>query len=199
MRGSEFQRFDARQSDLIMTKHALHFSKPLLDKARGIRIFFLDVDGVMTDGGLYFTAEGEAVKKFNSLDGHGLKLLMRSGIVPVVITGRDSQALRRRISELSVEHAHYGVDNKLLMAESCLQSFGVDWSQVAAMGDDWPDLPVLLRSACAFAPAQAHAELLTRVDHVCSAAAGGGAVREACDLLLMANGYYAVALGEILS
>ena len=182
-----------------MTKNALLFPKPLLDKARGVRIFFLDVDGVMTDGDLYFTSEGESVKKFNSLDGHGLKLLMRSGIVPVVITGRDSQALRRRIAELSLEHAHYGVDNKLLIAENCLQSFGMDWSHAAAMGDDWPDLPVLMRSGFAFAPAQAHAELLSRVDHVCSAPAGGGAVREACDLLLMANGHYEVALGEVLS
>jgi 3-deoxy-D-manno-octulosonate 8-phosphate phosphatase (KDO 8-P phosphatase) len=171
----------------------------LLEKARGVRIFFLDVDGVMTDGGLYFTSEGEAVKKFNSLDGHGLKLLMLSGIVPVVITGRDSQALRRRISELSIQHAHYGVDNKLLMAENCLQSFAMNWSHVAAMGDDWPDLPVLFRSAIAFAPAQAHTELLSRVDHVCLAAAGGGAVREACDLLLMANGYYTAALDDVLS
>jgi YrbI family 3-deoxy-D-manno-octulosonate 8-phosphate phosphatase len=111
-------------------------------------------------------------------------LLMRSGIVPVVITGRDSQALRRRISELSIQHAHYGVDNNLSMAENCLQSFAMNWSHVAAMGDDWPDLPVLFRSAIAFAPAQAHTELLSRVDHVCLAAAGGGAVREACDLLL---------------
>ena len=182
-----------------MTNQALRFPDPLLEKARGVRIFFLDVDGVMTDGGLYFTAEGESVKKFNSLDGHGLKLLQRAGIVPVVITGRDSQALRRRISELSIEQAHYGVDNKLLMAENCLQSFGMDWSYAAAMGDDWPDLPVLLRSAFAFAPAQAHAELLSRVDHVCSSLAGGGAVREACDLLLMANGYDTSALNEVLS
>jgi len=199
VRGGELQRLDACQSNLIMTKHALRFPAPLLEKARGVSIFFLDVDGVMTDGGLYFTSEGEAVKKFNSLDGHGLKLLMRAGIVPVVITGRDSQALRRRIAELSIEHAHYGVDNKLLMAENCLQSLGMNWSHAAAMGDDWPDLPVLLRSAFAFAPAQAHAELLSRVDHVCSVPAGGGAVREACDLLLMAKGHYTPALDEVLS
>ena len=198
MRGSEFQRFDARQSDLIMTKHALHFSKPLLDKARGIRIFFLDVDGVMTDGGLYFTAEGEAVKKFNSLDGHGLKLLMRSGIVPVVITGRDSQALRRRISELSVEHAHYGVDNKLLMAESCLQSFGVDWSQVAAMGDDWPDLSVLPKVHFAACPTQAHEEVKKRVHFVTKRSGGAGAVREVCDLILVAQDNYQRLLQESL-
>jgi len=182
-----------------MTNQVLHFPAPSLEKARGVRIFFVDVDGVMTDGGLYFTTKGEALKKFNSLDGHGLKLLKRAGIVPVVITGRDSQALRRRIAELSIDHAHYGVDNKLLMAENCLQSFGMNWSHAAAMGDDWPDLPVLLRSAFAFAPAQAHAELLSRVDHVCSAAAGAGAVREACDLLLMANGHYMSALDEVLS
>jgi len=198
VRGSEFQRFDARQSDLIMTKHALHFSKPLLDKARGIRIFFLDVDGVMTDGGLYFTAEGEAVKKFNSLDGHGLKLLMRSGIVPVVITGRDSQALRRRISELSVEHAHYGVDNKLLMAESCLQSFGVDWSQVAAMGDDWPDLSVLPKVHFAACPTQAHEEVKKRVHFVTKRSGGAGAVREVCDLILVAQDNYQRLLQESL-
>jgi 3-deoxy-D-manno-octulosonate 8-phosphate phosphatase (KDO 8-P phosphatase) len=135
-----------------MTNQALRFPAPLLEKARGVRIFFVDVDGVMTDGGLYFTSEGEAVKKFNSLDGHGLKLLMRAGIVPVVITGRDSQALRRRIAELSIENAHYGVDNKLLMAENCLQSFGMDWSHAAAMGDDWPDLPLMQRAALSCAP-----------------------------------------------
>ena len=153
-----------------MTTFASRFPTPLLDKARDIRVFFLDVDGVMTDGGLYFTSEGEVVKKFNSLDGHGLKLLKRSGIVPVVITGRDSQALRRRVAELSI-----------------------------AMGDDWPDLPVLLRSRVTFAPPQAHTELQARVDHVCSSVAGGGAVREACDLLMTANGYYKLALDEILS
>lgn len=183
----------------MMSKLASHLSASLHDKARGVRLFFLDVDGVMTDGALYFTAEGEALKKFNSLDGHGIKLLMRFGIVPVVITGRDSQALRRRVSELSIEHAHYGVDNKLSLAEKCLQDFGWDWSRAAAMGDDWPDLPVLLRSAIALAPPRAHPEVLSRVDHVCTAAAGHGAVREACDLLLTANGHYKAALDEVLS
>lgn len=182
-----------------MTTFASRFPTPLLDKARDVRVFFLDVDGVMTDGGLYFTSEGEVVKKFNSLDGHGLKLLKRSGIVPVVITGRDSQALRRRVAELSIDHAYYGVENKLLTAETCLHNLGKDWSQAAAMGDDWPDLPVLLHSRFTFAPPQAHTELQTRVDHVCSSVAGGGAVREACDLLMTANGYYKLALDEILS
>ena len=175
------------------------FEDKLLEKARGIRVFFLDVDGVMTDGSLYFDANGEALKKFHSLDGHGLKLLKQAGIVPVVITGRDSPALRARVKELQLEHAFYGVENKQSVALKFLNELGWSWHEAAAMGDDWPDLPVLLKVAFAFVPATAHRELLTRAHHVCEAAAGMGAVREACDLLLTANGGYAKALNEVLT
>jgi 3-deoxy-D-manno-octulosonate 8-phosphate phosphatase (KDO 8-P phosphatase) len=175
------------------------FADQLLEKTRGIRVFFLDVDGVMTDGSLYFDAHGEALKKFNSLDGHGLKLLKQAGIVPVIITGRDSPALRARVKELQLEHVFYGVDNKHAVAHKFLNERGWSWNETAAMGDDWPDLPVLLKVAFAFVPATAHRELLTRAHHVCEAAAGMGAVREACDLLLTANGGYAKALNEVLT
>lgn len=175
------------------------FSAQLLEKVRGIRVFFLDVDGVMTDGSLYFDANGESLKKFNSLDGHGLKLIKRAGIVPVIITGRDSLALRSRVKELQLDHVFYGVDNKQSVALQCLQELGLTWSEAAAMGDDWPDLPVLVNVAFAAVPATAHMELLSRADHVCVAAAGMGAVREACDLLLMANGGYSKALNEVLN
>jgi 3-deoxy-D-manno-octulosonate 8-phosphate phosphatase (KDO 8-P phosphatase) len=182
-----------------MTKPLPRFADQLLDKARGVRVFFLDVDGVMTDGSLYFDASGEALKKFNALDGHGLKLLKQSGIVPVLITGRDSSALRARVKELQLNHVFYGVENKQSTAQQCLQVLGLSWAEAAAMGDDWPDLPVLLKVALAVVPATAHLELLTRADHVCMAAAGMGAVREACDLLLMANGAYSKALNEVLN
>ena len=175
------------------------FTDQLLEKARGIRVLFLDVDGVMTDGSLYFDANGEALKKFNSLDGHGLKLLRQAGILPVIITGRDSQALRCRVRELQMEHVFYGVDNKQSVASQCLKDLGLTWADAAAMGDDWPDLPVLLKVAFAFVPATAHIELLSRAHHVCATAAGMGAVREACDLLLIANGAYAKALQEVLN
>ncbi|MSQ65326.1 MAG: 3-deoxy-D-manno-octulosonate 8-phosphate phosphatase [Limnohabitans sp.] len=182
-----------------MTSHVLRFPPQLLDKARGTKIFFLDVDGVFTDGSLYYSDAGETLKKFNVLDGHGLKMLMHADIVPVVITGRDSGALRRRLSDLEIKQAYYGVQNKKSVAESCMQTLGFTWQQAAAMGDDWPDLPVVSRAALSFAPAQAHTELLSRVDHVCTNPAGQGAVREACDLLLMATGHYMPCLSEFLS
>ena len=165
-----------------------------LEKARSISVFFLDVDGVLTDGSLYCDHNGESFKKFNTLDGHGLKLLTTAQIVPVIITGRDSPALRKRLSELKIETAFFGVEDKKEVAQAYLKHHGQTWQNVAAMGDDWPDLSVLTRAQCSFAPPGAHTELKKRVDHVCSAAAGQGAVREACDLLLMAKGVYEVAL-----
>jgi 3-deoxy-D-manno-octulosonate 8-phosphate phosphatase (KDO 8-P phosphatase) len=177
---------------------ALNFDPELLLKAQGIRVVFFDVDGVLTDGGLYFSETGETLKRFNTLDGHGLKLLQRAGITPVVITGRDSKALRMRLAALGVEHAHFGTEDKRPAAETSLQALGLDWSQAAAMGDDWPDLPVLTRSAFACAPANAQAEVLARVHHVTRLAGGSGAVRELCDLLLVASGRYVNLLEDAL-
>ena len=175
---------------------ALNFPPELLLQAQGIRVVFFDVDGVLTDGGVYFSAEGETLKRFNTLDGHGLKLLLRVGITPVVITGRDSKPLRLRLAALGIAHAYYGTEDKLPAAESVLQALGLGWSQAAAMGDDWPDLPVLTRSAFACAPPGAHAEVLALAQHVTRLPGGAGAVRELCDLLLIASGRYAQLLQE---
>ncbi|BCO25250.1 3-deoxy-D-manno-octulosonate 8-phosphate phosphatase KdsC [Rhodoferax lithotrophicus] len=177
----------------------LNFPPELLLKAQGIRVAFFDVDGVLTDGGLYFSEHGETLKRFNTLDGHGLKLLQRVGITPVVITGRDSRPLRLRLSALGIEHAHFGTEDKRPAAEATLHTLGLDWSQAAAMGDDWPDLPVLARCALACAPANAQADVLARVHHITRLAGGAGAVRELCDLLLVASGRYAQLLQEALA
>lgn len=177
----------------------LNFPPELLLKAQGIRVAFFDVDGVLTDGGLYFSEHGETLKRFNTLDGHGLKLLQRVGITPVVITGRDSRPLRLRLSALGIEHAHFGTEDKRPAAETTLHTLGLDWSQAAAMGDDWPDLPVLTRCALACAPANAQADVLARVHHITRLAGGAGAVRELCDLLLVASGCYAQLLQEALA
>lgn len=177
----------------------LNFPPELLLKAQGIRVAFFDVDGVLTDGGLYFSEHGETLKRFNTLDGHGLKLLQRVGITPVVITGRDSRPLRLRLSALGIEHAHFGTEDKRPAAEATLHTLGLDWSQAAAMGDDWPDLPVLTRCALACAPANAQADVLARVHHITRLAGGAGAVRELCDLLLVASGCYAQLLQEALA
>ena len=167
------------------------FAPALLLAAQPIKVAFFDVDGVFTDGGLYLSDQGETLKRFHILDGLGIKLLQRAGITPVVITGRDSQPLRVRLTALGITHVHYGTEDKAPAAEGSLRALGLDWSQAAAIGDDWPDLPVLRRCALPVAPAQAHLEVRAIARHVTEAAGGHGAVREFCDLLLMAQGQYA--------
>ena len=166
----------------------------LLAKASGIRVLLLDVDGVLTDGGLYFGAEGELFKRFNTLDGHGLKMLQRAGITPAVVTGRGSAALRARLAALGIVHARYDIDDKAPAAEEILAELGLGWGQAAVMGDDWPDLPMMLRAALACAPANAHPEVRSRAHLVTRLGGGAGAVREVCDLLLQANGDYPALL-----
>jgi 3-deoxy-D-manno-octulosonate 8-phosphate phosphatase (KDO 8-P phosphatase) len=108
-----------------------------------------------------------------------------------VITGRDSVPLRERLHSLGVTHVHYGTEAKREAAEETLRSLGLDWSQAAAIGDDWPDLPVLSRCGFSCAPPNAHAEVRAIVHHVTRVAGGAGAAREFCDLLLVAGGRYA--------
>lgn len=175
---------------------ALSFSPELLLKAQGVRVAFFDIDGVLTDGGLYLAEQGETLKRFNTLDGHGLKLLQKAGITPAVITGRDSPALRARLQALGITHAHFGTEDKRPAAELTLQALGLGWGAAAAMGDDWPDLPVMRRAAFSCAPPNAHAEVLAQADYITRLGGGQGAVRELCDLLLVASGRYAGLLQD---
>lgn len=168
----------------------LDFRAETLLAAQDIRVAFFDVDGVLTDGGVYFSEHGETLKRFSILDGYGLKLLREAGIVPAVITGRDSKPLRIRLEALGIQHVRYGTEHKLPAAEAMLASLGFDWTQAAAIGDDWPDLPVLARVAFAAAPANAHVEVRAIAHHVTAARGGEGAAREFCDLLLTAGGHY---------
>jgi 3-deoxy-D-manno-octulosonate 8-phosphate phosphatase (KDO 8-P phosphatase) len=179
-----------------MLQPALNFDPELLLKAQDIRVVFFDVDGVLTDGGLHYTESGETSKRFHTLDGHGLKLLQRGGITPAVISGRDSQPLRLRLQALGVTHVQLGTEHKCPAAEQMLAALGLTWQQAAAMGDDWPDLPVMQRAAFACAPPNAHLEVRAIAHHVTQTAGGAGAVRELCDLLLVASGKYAGLLRE---
>ncbi len=174
----------------------LQFPPALLLQAQQVGVAFFDVDGVLTDGGLYLSDGGETLKRFNTLDGYGLQLLRRAGIETAVISGRDSPVLRARMLALGVRHAHYGVEHKLPAAKQVLQALGLDWSAAAAMGDDWPDLPLMRRCAFACAPCNAHAEVRAVAHHVSTVAGGHGAAREFCDLLLVASGKYASLLDE---
>jgi 3-deoxy-D-manno-octulosonate 8-phosphate phosphatase (KDO 8-P phosphatase) len=181
---------------------ALTLTPELLLRAQGLgaglgmKAAIFDVDGVLTDGSLYFGAEGEVLKAFSVLDGHGLKLIAQCGITPIVITGRDSAAVRRRLSDLGIVHALFGVKDKLAAALPLLQSLGLDWAEVAAIGDDWPDLPLLTRAAFAAAPPNAHVEVRAVVHHITQARGGAGAAREFCDILLAASGRYGALLRE---
>ena len=183
-----------------MAVAALHFAPELLllaqGSALGLKAAIFDVDGVLTDGRIYIGEQGETVKAFNTLDGHGLKLLLAGGIEPLVITGRDSPAVRRRVTDLGLRHAVYGVHDKRAAAESLLNMLGLGWAEVAAMGDDWPDLPLLTRAAFACAPPNGHAEVRAVAHHVTAARGGHGAAREFCDLLLMAAGRYDTLLQQ---
>jgi 3-deoxy-D-manno-octulosonate 8-phosphate phosphatase (KDO 8-P phosphatase) len=190
---------------------ALNFAPELLLRAQGVKVVFFDVDGVLTDGGLYFSehgqqqitetpgqryAAGETIKRFSTLDGQGLKLLQKVGITPVIITGRDSVVLRARLQMLGITHAHFGTEDKRPAAELTLNKLGFDWSESAAMGDDWPDLPVLRRAAFSCAPANAHIEVKAVAHYVTQTMGGHGAARELCDLLLIASGQYANLLAD---
>ena len=157
----------------------------------GMRAAIFDVDGVLTDGRLYIGDAGEVFKAFHVLDGQGLKLLALAGITPIIITGRDSAAVRRRMADLGLADAHFGVADKLALAAPLLAARGLDWPEVAVIGDDWPDLPLLARAGLACVPPGGHAEALALAHHVTQAGGGEGAAREFCDLLLMASGRYA--------
>jgi 3-deoxy-D-manno-octulosonate 8-phosphate phosphatase (KDO 8-P phosphatase) len=169
---------------------ALQFPQALLAKAKNIRAAIFDVDGVLTDGRIYIGAQGEEFKAFHTLDGHGLKLLIQSDIQPLIITGRDSPAVRRRVADLGITHAIYGAQDKLAAAQPLLTQLKLKWSDIAAMGDDWPDLPLMQRAAFACAPANAHDEVKACAHHITTHTGGHGAARECCDLILIATGHY---------
>ena len=169
---------------------AQNFDPALLMRAQPVRVAFFDVDGVLTDGGLLFTESGETIKRFCTLDGHGLKMLQKAGITPAVITGRDSAPLRTRLKALGITHVRYGTEDKAPAAQEILNELDLDWSQAAHMGDDWPDMPVMMRAAFACAPSNAHIEVKAIAQYITTAQGGHGAVREFCDLLLVASGRY---------
>lgn len=174
----------------MSTQAAIAFPPELLLRAQDIRLVILDVDGVFTDGGLYFSDAGESIKRFSVFDGLGIKMLRSVGMTVALVTGRDSPALRRRVAGLGIEHAFYSIEDKLIVAEQLLTQLNLDWAQVAVMGDDWPDLPLLVRAQLACTPLNGHIENHHRSHFVSPRSGGAGAVRDLCDLLLVAQGHY---------
>lgn len=170
----------------------------LKEKAARIRLLALDVDGVLTDGRLYFAEDGQEFKTFDTQDGHGIKMLQHAGIEVAIITGRTTKLVQRRAGNLGIRHLLQGREDKLVALRELTADLGVELDEVAYVGDDWPDLPAILAAGLGVAVANAHGELRARADHVTTLAGGRGAVREVCDLLLNAQGRYNDALAPYL-
>jgi len=156
----------------------------LVERANDIRLLVLDVDGVLTDGRLYFSSRGEELKSFHVRDGAGIVQLLRSGIQVAVISGRSSKAVERRMSELGVTWVRQGIEDKLTALRELLDILGLGPQAVASMGDDSADLPIFEVARLAIAVADAHRTVKSRAHFITQANGGQGAVREVCDLIL---------------
>ena len=160
-------------------------------RALPIKLAIFDIDGVMTDGSLYFNDDGKEYKAFNSLDGHGLKMLRQSGVAIAIITGRSSQVVAHRAKNLGIPHVYQGVDNKLEAYQHLLHKLGLQMVQTAYMGDDVIDLPVMTRCGLAISVPAAPCEVQQYAHLVTQREGGHGAVREACEFIMKAQGHYA--------
>lgn len=164
----------------------------VLARAAEVRLLILDVDGVLTDGRLYYGADGSEYKAFHARDGSAMKGLMASGVPVAIISGRTSAAVDRRAAELGVPHVFAGAEDKTAALAVLVERSGVDPAQMAHAGDDLADLPLFARTGMAFAVPDAHPAVLARADYVTTAAGGAGAVREICDLIRLAQGTWTV-------
>jgi 3-deoxy-D-manno-octulosonate 8-phosphate phosphatase (KDO 8-P phosphatase) len=168
-------------------------------RAKAVRLAIFDVDGVLTDGSLYMNDAGEEIKAFNTLDGHGLKMLKASGVELAIITGRTSRSVEMRAKNLGINHLYQGAENKLAVYENLLAALKLDHTTALFMGDDVVDLPVMRR--CGFAASVPDAPALVQQhSHYISKAGGGrGAVREVCEFIMQAQGTLAGQLEKYLA
>ena len=159
----------------------------ILEKAANIKLVIFDVDGVLTDGSLFIGDDGQEYKAFNSKDGHGLVMLRESGVIIAIITGRTSEVVKIRMDTLGITHVYQGQRDKVPAYEELKQSLGLNDNEIAYMGDDVVDLPVMTKVGLAIAVNDAH-ELVKQHAHWMTSANGGrGAAREACELIMDAQ------------
>jgi 3-deoxy-D-manno-octulosonate 8-phosphate phosphatase (KDO 8-P phosphatase) len=160
----------------------------LLSRSKLIRLFAFDVDGVMTDGGLYYTDSGEEFKRFNSLDGHGIKMLKASGVEVAIITGRTSKCVTARARNLGIQHVYQGVENKLEAMVDLLDKLQLKRDDAAYMGDDVVDLCVMRQVGLSVSVPDSPQIVRENSAYVTQRRGGHGAVREACELIMSAQG-----------
>lgn len=171
------------------TSHFLNTSE-LASRAKRIKLLLLDVDGVLTDGRLYFSNQGDEFKTFSTLDGHGIKMLQKSGVKVGIITGRTSNLVAKRASDLGIGMLIQGREDKWDALQEILAQHPYSLDEIAFMGDDWPDLTVMCRVGLALTPANGHSDVVERSHWQSIARGGEGAVREACDMLMKAQNTY---------
>lgn len=169
------------------------------ERAARIRLMIFDVDGILTDGSLHYGPEGEVIKTFNVLDGHGIKLLQQSGVATAIISARQSALVVRRASDLGITHVFQGVHDKRAAFEQLLDKTGIAPEACGFVGDDVIDLPILLRVGFSASVPNGHPEVKSRVHFLTKAAGGAGAARELCDFILRAQGNYEAALAPYLA
>ena len=170
-----------------------------LSQAKSIRLIAFDIDGIMTDGGLYLSDSGEEFKRFNSLDGHGLKMLKASGVELAIITGRTSRCVELRAQNLGISHLFQGSGDKLATMRELLRTLDIPAEASAYMGDDVIDLPVMRRMALALTVPEAPQLVRDHAHYVTRRNGGNGAVREVCELIMSAQGTLDAQLAQYLA
>jgi 3-deoxy-D-manno-octulosonate 8-phosphate phosphatase (KDO 8-P phosphatase) len=170
-----------------------------MERARQVKLMVFDVDGVLTDGGLRYGNDGEIIKTFNVLDGHGIKLLQQSGVKTAIISARQSPVVAKRAADLGISTVLQGVHDKRLAFETLIAEMGLTAQDCGFMGDDVIDLPVMTRVVFAASVPNGHEEVRSRAHYVAQAGGGLGAVREVCDFILRAQDNYQAALAPYLA
>lgn len=163
--------------------------REILDRAAKIKLVIFDVDGVLTDGRLIIDNHGMEYKAFHSRDGHGMKMLQETGVVIGIITGRDSEVVNHRMASLGIEHVYQGQKDKLVAYDHLRGKLGLQPEQIAYVGDDVVDLPVMHRVGLAIAVADAHDFVKQHAHWLTTAAAGHGAARDVCELIMRAQNH----------
>ncbi|WP_340122424.1 3-deoxy-manno-octulosonate-8-phosphatase KdsC [Methylobacter svalbardensis] len=170
----------------------------IVEKARKLKLLILDVDGVLTDGRLFFDAEGNEYKSFHARDGHGIKLLRHTGVEVAVISGRNSSSVALRMKNLGIEHVYQGHENKVAAFNEIIELTGITPDQAAHVGDDLLDLPIMIRVGLAIAVNDANFAVKQHADWCTTLPGGLGAVREVCDFIMQAQGRFDEVLNTYL-
>ncbi|MEQ1559486.1 MAG: 3-deoxy-manno-octulosonate-8-phosphatase KdsC [Methyloglobulus sp.] len=171
----------------------------VLEKAKQLKLLILDVDGVLTDGRLFFDNEGIEYKCFHARDGHGIKLLRQTGVEVAVISGRKSNSVALRMKNLGIEFVYQGHENKLQAYAELLETLKINPEHTAHVGDDLLDLPIMTRVGLAIAVNDANFAVKARADWCTTLPGGHGAVREVCDLIMQAQGNFEAILNGYLA